>query len=157
MSSDYTKHLYTWLKIREENGFDFPKDRISLDCDARHSALLDRLFQGKEPLPEPPPKAFSYPWYKLIEDGYAYPYEVWEPHPTLHPFPALVIDQHPWKIIEKVSDREWICTYSISPRFHPRTEFVQGRWRIYQIGSNITKYTASNGSKFLWKIEKVVN
>lgn len=149
--------LFRWLQIREQYGYEFPQDYCKLRIDADHSALLDRLLQGKEPLPEPPPRAFSYPWYELIENGFAYPYEVWEPTNRLHDYPTLVIDQSSqWKIVEKIFDREWICTYNIA-RYDQPPQFVEGRWRIFQIGSNIPKYTASNGSKFLWKIEKVAN
>lgn len=31
------------------------------------SALFNRLLEGKEPLPYPPPTAFSYPWYGIVE------------------------------------------------------------------------------------------
>jgi len=36
-------------------------------ADVHHSALLYRLLSGRPLLPDPPPKAYSYPWYKLAE------------------------------------------------------------------------------------------
>jgi len=36
-------------------------------ADIQHSALLYRLLSGKPLLPDPPPKAYSYPWYELAE------------------------------------------------------------------------------------------
>lgn len=40
-----------------------------LAADAEHSALLLRLFEGKDPLPEPPPLRHSYPDYEASEGG----------------------------------------------------------------------------------------
>lgn len=37
-------------------------------ADVDHSALLNRLLSGKEPLPEPPPLFYGYPAY-LLEEG----------------------------------------------------------------------------------------
>jgi hypothetical protein len=37
--------------------------------DVYHSALLLRMCGGKAPLPVAPPKAYSYPWYDLIDLG----------------------------------------------------------------------------------------
>lgn len=34
-----------------------------MGANADHSALLDRMFSGKDPLPEPPPLLHSYPNY----------------------------------------------------------------------------------------------
>jgi hypothetical protein len=39
-----------------------------LAADAEHSALLIRLFEGKEPLPSPPPLQHSYPDYDAVEE-----------------------------------------------------------------------------------------
>lgn len=40
-------------------------------CDAMHSSLLARLLSGKEPFESPPPRSYSYPWYDLVEQGFA--------------------------------------------------------------------------------------
>ena len=53
----------TWLKI----GY---VDKSPTFADAVHSALLKRLLDGKQALPEPPPRSYSYPWYELVENGY---------------------------------------------------------------------------------------
>jgi len=43
------------------------------------SALLGRILSGRAPLPSPPPRAYSYPWYDLVElDGPHWAYEMWE-------------------------------------------------------------------------------
>jgi len=47
-----------WVKFRDGN--------VTL-ADVHHSALLYRLLSDKEPLTDPPPKAYSQPWYELAE------------------------------------------------------------------------------------------
>lgn len=54
----------TWLDILDKTGHGSPTP-----ADVDHSGLLYRLLNGKPPLPEPPPRSFSYPWYSLIENG----------------------------------------------------------------------------------------
>jgi hypothetical protein len=55
-----------WLEVLAESNYGMP---TSSDVD--HSALLHRLLEGKDPLPDPPPRSMSYPWYELIEKGEA--------------------------------------------------------------------------------------
>ena len=61
----------TWVDTARKNGYG-GKGWVPTDADIWHSSLLVRLLEGKELLPEPPPKAYSYPWYDLIENGAAY-------------------------------------------------------------------------------------
>jgi hypothetical protein len=49
-----------WLDV-------YGSDIMQLDPDAWHSALLARLLQGKEPLPEPPVTNYAYPDYTTGE------------------------------------------------------------------------------------------
>jgi hypothetical protein len=44
------------------------KDWLPSEVDVRKSRLFWRLRSGKEPLPEPPPTAFSCPWYEIIDE-----------------------------------------------------------------------------------------
>ena len=62
------KCIKRWLEIREKFE-DRAKDRgfSQLRADIDHSALLHRLLEGKEPLPEPPPLKNSYPDYNSVE------------------------------------------------------------------------------------------
>jgi len=56
---------------------------IPTDADADHSALLERLLGGQEPFAAPPPTSHSYPWYDLIEKGWALAgCELWHSQPS---------------------------------------------------------------------------
>lgn len=57
-----------WIELKRQWEKPFGPDELPTDADIAHSALLARLLRGKEPLPEPPPEAFSYPWYEVVED-----------------------------------------------------------------------------------------
>lgn len=46
----------------------WPKSWQSFFVDADHSALLARLLEGKQPLPHPPPKFYSRPFYALFDE-----------------------------------------------------------------------------------------
>ena len=52
------------------------------DVDMLKSRLFWRIRSGKQPLPEPPPTAYSCPWYELIEDDRPHwAYDMWvNPH-----------------------------------------------------------------------------
>lgn len=146
--------LVRWLNIRAQHGYEFSRDQYQFFADIDHSALLRRLLEGKEPLPEPPPRSFSYPWYSVIEDGEGSPIEVWESPPKLfRDYPALIIDQFDWKILEKISDTEWIATYAYGRG--DKVKWAEGKWRIYQIGSRVPQNPNDGSFNKLWKIEKL--
>ena len=138
-----------WHAICQENGHPgLSQDRISVKCDMDHSALLQRLRSGKDPLEHPPPLRMSYPWYKLIEDGEALVLEAWEPN-DVPPFGGqeevtkkLVIDQHRWNISSKPSDKEWIVWYRIPDETFRVTKTDKKCW-----GDD------SKNNKTYWKIE----
>jgi hypothetical protein len=78
--------------------------------------LLVRLLSGRDPLPEPPPLAFSYPWYQLIEQGWDEGYMDIGVYPEGVPVyqdeqPSIMICQARWLIEEKVSATEWIVAW----------------------------------------------
>lgn len=59
-----------WLEIRlkwQGEKYEYFDTRLpftaQLIADIDHSSLLQRLLEGKEPLPEPPPLKYSYPDY----------------------------------------------------------------------------------------------
>jgi hypothetical protein len=81
-----------WLRIRNAAG------DPQLIADIDHSALLERLLDGQEPLPEPPPRAYSYPWYALIERGELQVDDVSDL--ATH----IVICQHRWEIERRAED-----------------------------------------------------
>lgn len=122
--------LFRWLEIREENGIPFPRDLISLKTDIDHSVLLKRLMNGKEIFPEPPPKAYGYPCYKMLEEQIYKPGEVWFHNED------LVINQTVWKIIERISDTEYIVSYEyvVSRKFDKKMS--KNRWTLKKLDSS---------------------
>ena len=177
-------HLIKWLEIREENGRAFPSNLTQLRCDMDHSALLQRLVEGDEPLPEPPPRAFSYPWYELLEKGVDHPFEVNEMGPGNSIFnePTLVIDQSPWKIIQKLGPEAWIAAYLLTdtPKlvalaqaakmnlsaflsekihdmdFHTPQKLSASRWRVFSPGQvQLTSTLAEPQFRKQWTVEKI--
>lgn len=81
------------------------------------SALLQRLAQGLRPLFAPPPLAYSFPWYEVIE-GQG-PWEVVLEGSTVDELladaksqsewmgvadPSVLISQHFWRVVEKIDD-----------------------------------------------------
>lgn len=61
----------TWVDLARANGYG-GEGWVPTDADIWHSALLCRLLAGNDPLPQAPPRAYSYPWYELVEKGCAY-------------------------------------------------------------------------------------
>jgi len=52
----------TWIELCEDNGI-----QCVNSPDADHSALLQYLLRGNAPFEKPPPLAYSYPWYSIVE------------------------------------------------------------------------------------------
>lgn len=94
--SQARKAFNTYLRIleKENNGKHFPPNR----ADIEHSALLSRLLDGNDALPEPPPRMFSYPNYELVETGIYYPHEAGESKSQAD---KVFIDQSLWNIVER--------------------------------------------------------
>jgi hypothetical protein len=59
--------LDKWCRVQEDAGKKPASCFTQLAADFAHSALLTRMLDGKEPLPQPPPVSYSYPWYILME------------------------------------------------------------------------------------------
>lgn len=139
--------LIRWLEIREENGINDIGSVHLLKINCHKSALLYRMLEGKDPLPIPPPKSYSYPWYELIEKGEATSDDIWEAtddfSKELFSYPALIINQYSWKILEKVNDNEFIITYSYGPLENKK--FAEDKWRA--------SHTSIINNK-LWQIKK---
>ena len=139
-----------WLYIREDAGYHFPDNIDSLRIDMSHSALLHRLLSGKAPLPSPPPKHFSSPWYELIEDGFAIPFEVWETKGTWaednFEHDTIYIDQQPWTVVESRGPRDWLVK-------HERDD---GVWRLWSTGrkEGSSEKDEKVPSTWLWRIER---
>jgi hypothetical protein len=96
-----------WIALRKENGIEGEPDYDHPDV--WHSDLLDRIATGGPVFQEAPPKAYSYPWVSLMQDGFSpigheNPIEVpwslegpWSENGAL----MLLIDQSLWQITEQ--------------------------------------------------------
>lgn len=135
LSKDF-ETLISWLKIRELGMGDFPASTDGLLLAMYKSALLQRMMEGKDPLPVPPPKTFSYPWYSLIEEGIGYPTDVWEAEGIEEQIfgKAVVINQYPWNLIEKVGPENWIVAYLYS--YGDEKIQAEGNWQVYRQENN---------------------
>jgi hypothetical protein len=102
-------------------------------ADVDHSELLQRLLDGKEPLPAPPPLCSSYPWYDLIERGYALAMaDFCHFHHRPVPSPTCAFDDlqpgdlvsfngsHGWEVVGRLNEHS----------FEVRHERAPGRWRL---------------------------
>lgn len=143
--SQAIKAIEKWLEIREKNGIKNPHDGHQLYVDAVHSSLLKRLFMGIEPLPQPPPKAFSYPWYSLIETGEGESFDV-HLAPMFGP-DAISISQNPhWKIKEKHSDTHYVVTYKDRPEL----------WDLYETTTKPIAALPGYDKEFkIWKLKRL--
>ena len=59
--------LMRWLEVCQQEGKPFPTSLAHLKANIDHSSLLQRLLDGKEALPQPPPLKDSYPDYEAVE------------------------------------------------------------------------------------------
>ena len=102
--------LLKWGRVRVENGHTI--DFVGNPAVVLKSCLFMRVVhQGKEPLPYPPPTAYSAPWYSLIESGNTDLHEI---DVSFHE-QAVYICQCPWQIVEKSDDGEYIVRFAKMP------------------------------------------
>jgi len=118
-----------WLKIRGK------PDDAQLCADIDHSALLARLLDGKEPLPAPPPRAFSYPWYDLIESGKGDAMEVWRHPPNAD---TISINQSgQWAVIEARDDGSYRARCTTNGQVFDVTRRPDGYWSLCRVESEL--------------------
>lgn len=91
-----------WLDIKNRNRGD-----MITSADVDHSALLNRLLDGKEPLPEPPPLMNSYPDYNAVE-GTA-PLHPWFPSQYDPSRCQLCHEGHRWERDKEIHPRCVVC------------------------------------------------
>lgn len=110
----------TWLNIRFEH--DREKLMFTLEyphqmkADMDHSSLLHRLLLGKQPLDLPPPIAYSYPCYALVEGEDC---SLGGCGPSLDPeLDGFYLGQARWDIVKKISDREYIIKWPTRPEHY---------------------------------------
>lgn len=69
--------MLKWIETaRNSGGFGYGPDWLPTSVDIIKSRLFWRIRSGKEPLEYPPPRAYSCPWYEVVEDGK--PHSLWE-------------------------------------------------------------------------------
>lgn len=109
-----TERLQLIQELNEAKEFN---GALTIDVLDEKSALFARLLEGKNPFIYPPPCAYSYPWYEVIEDNGPWTLSletqkfeeiVWE---NLHGEQQVLIEQTPWKIISKISENEIKVTF----------------------------------------------
>lgn len=97
------------------------------EADIAHSGLLERLLDNRDPLPLPPPLAWSYPWYSIVEKGVSYFTSTRPDWFTSDNFPNhVVICQHPgWEVKRHLDPAGWVLTHPGAPgdwELRPLTE-----------------------------------
>lgn len=66
------RQVSLWVRTCEDNG------RGICTPDVSHSSLLHRLLSGRPLLEKPPPRAFSYPCYEMVEQEEVKIHDFWE-------------------------------------------------------------------------------
>jgi hypothetical protein len=95
-----------WIKTVRETGTGIRRDTwLPSEVDVKKSALLARILSGIDPLPFPPPLAYAYPWYAIVEDVeptiIKSGLEIW-----FHSDGRCVnINQNKYRIVEKFADK----------------------------------------------------
>jgi hypothetical protein len=128
--------ILRWFDIQNAEGSNYPSsDTLMVDID--HSVLLHRLLSGIEPLPFPPPCKSSYPWYELIEKGFAKlsaDEELDEVHEHFSKEKLVIAQNSRWKIVEKLGKHDYIVCY----------DKRAGNWRCHKVNNE-------------WHLEKINN
>jgi len=67
---EFAKNVILWIKTANEAGYDLYGKRpwYPNSIDIEKSRLFWRIRTGKKPLDYPPPRAYSCPWYEVVED-----------------------------------------------------------------------------------------
>lgn len=124
--------IYDLNEAKEFNG------SLTLDMVDEKSALFARLLNGKSPFIFPPPCAYSYPWYEVIEENGPWSLSVeaqqledilWE---NLHGEQQILIEQTPWKILSKDSDTEIKVTFG-------KWETLDFQWVLKKVKKSCTQ------------------
>jgi len=135
----YAKVTLRWIRTAKAAGYVFGgEDGLPSLADIDHSALLERLALGHDPLPVPPPRDHGYPWYGLVETG-----EATLPAFVVHPLPldflgrrGFLICQSPWAVVGDVDAETYAVEYH-KPERAPGTWHLQrqpnGDWRLWRV------------------------
>ena len=119
------EQVMLWIRTVRETGakyglMQYGSDWLPSSADFDKSALLERIRSGHKPLDEPPPVAYSCPWYAVVEDrGPHYIFDVTTSANYLAP-DEIAVAQNRFKIYERNSDTDFIVgdIRGTSYRFH---------------------------------------
>jgi hypothetical protein len=103
-----------WIAVAREHGREnlYGPAWMPGSIDAAKSSLLRRLLDGKEPLPVPPPRAHSYPWYEIVETGRTQLSAMFIEGPYDRAEGTFIhVAQHPWKVLRTEGAGRWIVSY----------------------------------------------
>lgn len=111
LTADQIHAVWRAVQIWQRVYFDAKGEHLEFtQANLQKSCLLGRLLRdGKPPLPNPPPLAYSAPWYSLIENGRA--------QITARDIYAgydgyMLICQDRWEIVSKSEhDEQWALTH----------------------------------------------
>jgi hypothetical protein len=100
-----------WIStVRKSPGYD--EDWMPSDADIIKSRLFWRIRSGKDPLPHPPPRAYSCPWYEVIEmpdKMHSSAFELVERERDGGTF--VYINQCSYQVIEKGDDGKYLLGF----------------------------------------------
>lgn len=108
--------------------------RVAMD----NSLLLPRILEGKKIFDEPPPLAFGYPWYELIENGKANARNV----VINEDRKFVIIDNFSWMLLDQYNSKALI-TYEY--KAWGKVCYPETRWEVMADPTN---------EKFPWLVTK---
>lgn len=106
--------IFQWLEIKARvGGLEPAQLTVShLLDEAKASALLPRLLQGKPPLPEQPPLSFGQPWYAIVEEGTAHVVAEEVPNHLRAHYPKhILINRFPWSVVEHAETDSYMVSW----------------------------------------------
>ena len=144
--------VFQWLSIIEAMKGEYSHDLQKLKIDADHSALLERIIAKEKVYDTPPPIAFSYPNYSLMDNNYNYPIDVHFNVASLddiYKAKLVIIDQTPWKIVEEPEPDTYLLQYRIRTG-KDTIRWSDSIWKLTKLAEPISEFRQ-------WKLERANN
>ena len=107
-----------WAMICAEEGYDVGTGRSFMNnvIHSRRSGLLRYMLEGNEPHDIPPPRAYSKPWYGLIDSGSEGAHLPNSDVYVITKYPRFKgkvnIVQHFWDILDTIGEEDWVITWN---------------------------------------------
>lgn len=132
--------MVRWIETARANKF-ANSSWLPEEPDVVKSALLERLYNGLDPLVEPPPLASSFPWYALVEDRG--PHSISDvSRDTVRPDVIWALE-YPYQVIQELGTNEFLVRDG-----RKRTPY---RFRLWLDKTSTSR--ARNGN---WLIQNIV-